>query len=229
MITPVRTSKRAESGQRRHRGRLATAVVRRRRHGDRAPRDRLRPRRRNPGRRRLVVVLPRWRHQRDLGRRRLGSRVHLRLPERRLRQQGTGSSPRRPPTPPRRGDPIKVPYTWQGLHAWFGVTAQLQAIVNGNPVATPETQVSPADGLPYLVNAGPSELLHHALQRLPVRQRRHVHQPRGWGHTTASASSARNGDFNNFLQGTFTLSTPVPTSTRPSVPDNRQWIGADGS
>ena len=31
------------------------------------------------------------------------------------------------------GDPIKVPYTWSGLHAWFQVTANLQKFVGTAP------------------------------------------------------------------------------------------------
>ena len=85
-----------------------------------------------------------------------------------------------------------------------------------------------AVGQPYLVNAGPSELLHDAVQRLPVRRRRHVHQRRRPGTPTASASAARNGDFNNFLQRHVHAQHASPTSTRPSVPTTGSGSGADG-
>ena len=47
-------------------------------------------------------------------------------------------------TPASANGPIKVPWTWQGLHAWFQVTARLQPIVDGIPVG------------PLALNAGPA-------------------------------------------------------------------------
>ena len=44
--------------------------------------------------------------------------------------------------------------------------------------------------------------------------------------TTASGSAGSNGDFNNFLRGTFTLSTK-PYLDATIGTDNRQWLGAD--
>ncbi len=198
MITPVRTSKRAESGQRRHRRRLATAVVA-------AVATLTGP---------LVIasapadatpVDDGWSLSSPGGVTNVTSDGADSAAEFTYDFQNAGFGDRaweftaqaaNAATP---GDPIKVPYTWQGLHAWFDVTAQLQAIVNGNPVATPETQVSPVDGLPYLVNAGPQNCCTTPSNGFLYRQRRHVHhlQP---GDVYGFRLIGRNGDFNNFLQ-----------------------------
>ncbi len=119
-----------------------------------------------------------------------------------------------PPRQPRH--PIKVPWTWQGLHAWFSVTAQLQPIVNGVPVDRPRPRV--------LVNAG-RQLLHAPSNGFLYGNVATFTTSRRT-HATASGSSGSNSDSNNFLRGTFTLSTrPYIDATLGT--DNRQWPGAD--
>jgi hypothetical protein len=117
-----------------------------------------------------------------------------------------------PATPTSAAGPIKVPWTWQGLHAWFMVTARLDTIVNGAVVGS------------ALVNAGPTSccttpsngFLYGGVATFNVSP----------GDTYGFRLSGSNSDFNNFLRGTFTLSTkPYLDATIGS--DNRQWIGAD--
>ena len=116
-------------------------------------------------------------------------------------------------------DPIKVPWTWQGLHAWFAVTAQLQPIVNGLPVDLPGQTVGT-----YLVNAGPQNCCTTPSNGFVFGNvATFTNVPAG--ATYGFRLTGRNSDSNNFLRGTFTLSTrPYIDATIGS--DNRQWIGA---
>ena len=127
------------------------------------------------------------------------------------------------------GDPIKVPWTWQGLHAWFGVTAQLQPIVNGVPVDLPETDRPSArtSSTPARRTAAPRPSNGFVFGNVATFDNVPA------GATYGFRLTGRNGDSNNFLRGTFTLSTrpyidatigsrqpPVdrrrPTSPRPA-------------
>ena len=85
------------------------------------------------------------------------------------------------------GTPVQVPYTWQGLHAWFQVTTKLDMVVNGNVAKT-------------LVIAGPTSccttpsngFLYGGLATFDGLAP---------GDHYGFRLSGRNGDFNNFLQG----------------------------
>src|SRR5262245_14417181 len=110
------------------------------------------------------------------------------------------------------GDPIKVPYTWQGLHAWFQVTARLDMIVNGVVVQTLENHgpvsccTTPSNGFVYGGVA--------TFSNVPA------------GATYGFRMSGSNGDFNNFLQGTLILSIK-PYLDATIGQDNRDWPGAE--
>ena len=112
------------------------------------------------------------------------------------------------------GTPIRVPWTWQGLHAWFLVTAQMDAVVIRNGVEISTTN---------LVNEGPeicctepsNGFLYGGIHEFNV-------QP---GDVYGFRLSGSNSDYNNFLRGTFTLSTK-PYIDATIGTDNRQWIGA---
>jgi hypothetical protein len=106
---------------------------------------------------------------------------------------------------------IKVPYTWQGLHAWFEVTAHMDTVVNGAVQST-------------LVNDGPVDcctspsngFLYGGVATFTNVQ---------VGQTYGFRLTGSNQDSNNFLRGTLTLSTkPYLDSTIGQ--DNRQWVGA---
>ncbi|HEX4471184.1 MAG TPA: hypothetical protein VH085_04395, partial [Nocardioides sp.] len=106
---------------------------------------------------------------------------------------------------------IKVPYTWQGLHAWFEVTAHMDTVVNGvvqsnlvndGPV---DCCTSPSNGFLY---GGVATFTNVQV-----------------GQTYGFRLTGSNQDSNNFLRGTLTLSTkPYLDSTLGQ--DNRQWVGA---
>jgi hypothetical protein len=110
------------------------------------------------------------------------------------------------------GDPIKVPYTWQGLHAWFQVTARLDMIVNGVVVQTLENHgpvsccTTPSNGFVYGGVA--------TFSNVPA------------GATYGFRMSGSNGDFNNFLQGSLILSIK-PYLDATIGQDNRDWPGAE--
>ena len=104
-----------------------------------------------------------------------------------------------------------MPYTWQGLHAWFQVT-------------TSSTWSSTATSSKTLVIAGPTSccttpsngFLYGGLATFDGLSP---------GDHYGFRLSGSNGDFNNFLQGTFTLSTkPYVDATLGT--DNRDWPGA---
>ncbi len=105
---------------------------------------------------------------------------------------------------------VKVPYTWTGLHAWFQVTTTLQAVVNGRVVGTlvqegpADCCTSPSNGFEY---GGVATFAVAA------------------GDTYGFRLSGSNFDSNNFLHGTFTLSTKPYVD--PAIgTDNRQWTDA---
>ncbi|WP_151083239.1 hypothetical protein [Nocardioides cynanchi] len=106
---------------------------------------------------------------------------------------------------------IKVPYTWQGLHAWFQVTTRLDMVVNGSVVGTLVSQgpvnccTSPSNGFVY----GGVATFNNVQA----------------GDTYGFKLSGSNADQNNFLRGTFTLSTK-PYIDATIGTDNRQWLGA---
>ncbi len=109
---------------------------------------------------------------------------------------------------------IKVPWTWQGLHAWFQVRVQLDLIVNGAVRATilnpPLTSccTTPSNGFLY---GGVATF------------------PDAWvgpSDTYGFRLTGGNGDYNNFINGTFTLSTK-PYLDGTIGQDNRQWLGAE--
>jgi hypothetical protein len=109
------------------------------------------------------------------------------------------------------GSPIKVPWSWQGLHAWFNVRASLDMIVDGvvvkNLVAAGPNNccATPSNGFFYGNVA--------VFDNVPA------------GHTYGFRLSGSNGDSNNFLRGTFTLSNK-PFIDATLGRDNRQWLGA---
>ena len=112
--------------------------------------------------------------------------------------------------------PIKVPYTWQGLHAWYQVTTRLDMIVNGlvvkNLIADGPAIccTSPSNGFLYggtaTFNDGTTVALHA-------------------GDTYGFRLSGSNSDLNRFLHGTLTLSTK-PYLDATIGTDNRDWSGA---
>ena len=63
---------------------------------------------------------------------------------------------------------VAVPYRWTGLHAWFNVTARLDAVVVRGGALVSTTN---------LVNAGPRGLLHDSLERFRLRRHRELHRP----------------------------------------------------
>ncbi|MEO6510143.1 MAG: hypothetical protein ABIO16_04065, partial [Nocardioides sp.] len=105
---------------------------------------------------------------------------------------------------------IKVPYTWSGLHAFFNVTANLQKFVNGTVTS--------------VFNAGPKDcctspsngFLFGNVVTFDVQA----------GDQYGFILTGRNGDINNLLRGTFTLSTK-PYLDATIGADNRQWLGAE--
>ena len=112
------------------------------------------------------------------------------------------------------GTPIRVPWTWQGLHAWFQVTAQMDAVVIRNGVQISSTNL--VDEGPEICCTEPSNgFLYGGIHEFNV-------QP---GDVYGFRLSGSNSDYNNFLRGTFTLSTK-PYIDATIGTDNRQWIGA---
>ncbi|WP_329651865.1 hypothetical protein [Nocardioides sp.] len=105
---------------------------------------------------------------------------------------------------------VTVPYSWQGLHAWFEVTARLDTVVNGSVTGTlvndgpVDCCTSPSNGFLY---GGVATFQVHA------------------GDTYGFRLSGSNDDFNDFLRGTFTLSTKPYLDANLGT-DNRQWTGA---
>ena len=73
----------------------------------------------------------------------------------------------------------------------------------------------------------PGELLHHAIQRLHLRRRRQFTNVPAGDDLRLPAHRGRNSDCNNFLRGTFTLSTS-PYIDATIGTDNRQWTRGDG-
>ncbi|MBF4765509.1 hypothetical protein ISU07_20460 [Nocardioides islandensis] len=112
--------------------------------------------------------------------------------------------------------PIKVPYTWQGLHAWFQVTTRLDMIVNGQVVKNLLTDgpaiccTSPSNGFIY---GGTATFNDGTTVDL------------GAGDTYGFRMSGSHNDINRLLRGTLTLTTrPYLDATVGT--DNRDWSGA---
>jgi hypothetical protein len=109
---------------------------------------------------------------------------------------------------------VTVPYTWQGLHAWFAVTTSLDMFV-----AHPGSGVSTT----HLLGFGPTNcctspsngFLYGGVVTFDVQA----------GDTYGFQLSGSNSDSNNFLRGTFTLSTK-PYVDATLAGDNRDWPGA---
>ncbi|MGC4108858.1 MAG: hypothetical protein QM747_00175 [Nocardioides sp.] len=105
---------------------------------------------------------------------------------------------------------VTVPYSWQGLHAWFQVTTRLDTVVNGSTTGT-------------LVNDGPvncctspsNGFIYGGVASFTVHQ----------GDTYGFRLSGSNLDLNDFLRGTFTLSTK-PYLDATVGTDNRSWTNA---
>ncbi|HET7069832.1 MAG TPA: hypothetical protein VFI40_03320, partial [Nocardioides sp.] len=106
---------------------------------------------------------------------------------------------------------VKVPYTWQGLHAWFEVTTRLDTVVNGVPVAGPLVDEGPVDCCTSPSNG----FVYGGVATFDVQS----------GDTYGFRLSGSNQDLNNFLRGTLTLSTK-PYLDATIGKDNRQWVGA---
>ena len=107
--------------------------------------------------------------------------------------------------------PIRVPFTWQGLHAFFRVTALLQMTVNGVVVGEPLVQAGPTDCCTSPSNG----FLYGGVATFNVNA----------GDVYGFRLAGSNADSNNFLRGTFTLSTK-PYVDATIGKDNRQWVGA---
>ena len=121
-------------------------------------------------------------------------------------------------------DPIKVPWTWQGLHAWFGVTAQLQPIVNGVPVTTRDQTA----GRPYLVNAGPQNCCttpSNGFLYGDVATFTNVPADATYGFRLIG----RNGDYNNFLHGHLHPQHPPYLDATIGATTTAQWTGAESA
>ena len=134
-----------------------------------------------------------------------------------------GTSPRSPPTRPAVANPIKVPWTWQGLHAWFGVTRALQPIVNDVPVSRPRrarATASPTWSTPAPRTAAPRRPT--ASSTAASRRSTNLQVGRPYGFRLVG----RNSDTNNFLARHVHAEHP-PLPGRDHRPDdNRQWPGA---
>ncbi|HEY2878042.1 hypothetical protein [Nocardioides sp.] len=106
---------------------------------------------------------------------------------------------------------VTVPYTWQGLHAWFQVTTHLEAFVTGGA-----TQVLVNDGPANCCTSPSNGFDYGGVATFQVTA----------GQTYGFRLSGSNFDSNNFLRGSLTLSTkPYIDATIGS--DNRQWVGAE--
>jgi hypothetical protein len=109
------------------------------------------------------------------------------------------------------GGTVKVPYTWQGLHAWFEVTTRLDLVVNGVAVGSPLVDDGPVDCCTSPSNG----FVYGGIATFEL-------QP---GDTYGFRLSGSNFDSNNLLRGTLTLSTK-PYLDATIGTDNREWVGA---
>ena len=75
---------------------------------------------------------------------------------------------------------------------------------------------------------GPDDLLHHAVQRLPLRRRGDLHDVPAGRRPTASGCPAPTATPTT-SSAAPSPSAPSPTSTPPSATDNRHWPGAETS
>ena len=107
---------------------------------------------------------------------------------------------------------IEVPYTWQGLHAWFQVTTRLEMVVDGQVVGAPLV----AQGPTSCCTSPSNGFLYGGVATFDVAA----------GQTYGFRLSGSNNDSNNFLRGTFTLSTR-PYLDASIGTDNRDWPGAE--
>jgi hypothetical protein len=106
---------------------------------------------------------------------------------------------------------VKVPYSWTGLHAFFRVTTHLESFVTGGA-----TDVLVNDGPVDCCTAPSNGFSYGGVASFDV-------QP---GQTYGFRLSGSNFDTNNFLRGTFTLTTK-PYLDATIGTDNRQWTGAE--
>ena len=98
---------------------------------------------------------------------------------------------------------VPVPYHWTGLHAWFNVTARLDAVVVRGASLVSTTN---------LVNAGPESCCTTPSNGFDYAGTANFTVQTGDKYGFVLRGS--NGDFNDFLRGELTIGTVVPTSMR---------------
>jgi hypothetical protein len=96
---------------------------------------------------------------------------------------------------------VPVPYHWTGLHAWFNVTARLDAVVIRGASVISTTN---------LVNAGPEVCCTTPSNGFDYAGTANFTVQTGDKYGFVLRGS--NGDFNDFLRGELTIGTVVPTS-----------------
>ena len=96
---------------------------------------------------------------------------------------------------------VPVPYHWTGLHAWFNVTARLDAVVVRGASLVSTTN---------LVNAGPESCCTTPSNGFDYAGTTSFTVQTGDKYGFVLRGS--NGDFNDFLRGDLTIGTVVPTS-----------------
>jgi hypothetical protein len=106
---------------------------------------------------------------------------------------------------------VTVPYSWQGLHAWFEVTTHLEAFDTQSGFSKVLVDDGPVD----CCTAPSNGFVYGGVQTFQVTA----------GDTYGFRLSGSNQDFNDFLRGTFTLSTKPYLDAKLGT-DNRQWTGA---
>jgi hypothetical protein len=112
---------------------------------------------------------------------------------------------------------VKVPYTWQGLHAWFQVRTQLDAIViPANGVLPVQVNNLVSQGPAVCCTAPSNGFVYGGVATFDVQA----------GDRYGFRLSGSNSDINNFLRGTLTLSTK-PFLDATLGDDNRDWIKAE--
>jgi hypothetical protein len=111
---------------------------------------------------------------------------------------------------------VTVPYTWQGLHAWFQVTTRLEKFTAATPTAEEVRTNLVAEGPTSCCDAPSNGFIYSGVVTFDVEAGQHY----------GFRLSGSNADANNFLRGTFTLSTK-PYLDATIGTDNRDWTGAE--
>ncbi len=114
-------------------------------------------------------------------------------------------------------DTVGVPFHWTGLHAWFNVTAGLDAVVmRGEAVVSTEN----------LVDAGPEVCCTTPSNGFEYRGTASFDVLAGdvYGFVLRGA----NGDFNDFLRGELTIGTEVPESCADAQALYDAFVPGDG-